>query len=361
TEETTNQTDQASAPEKIHVAFCLDNNYAECTGVAAYSLCKNMAPEDEVVIHIVMSEPLQLRHRKKFQELEQMFAPKVKIRIYDSEKYLEQLMTRFKNNLVIRNWPISKLARIVLPELLPSSLDKVISLDADVLILSSLRDLWNRLPHEDHFIAGVIRCFYAERDYDPESESKHGLLPWLRETQLGLRPSFDIHISVIVWDLRKICQTRHLINETIDFMFRYGPPLLAQDTISLVFRDHILPCGEEWNHRTHYAIFEKPSIQTDFADILHCTARPKPWKIKPHEVVKIRRKAIMSYLTLRPPTIWHRYRQESPWRCSVRSRFWELFATPEDRKLFKPIFIGIAATLALTTSVSLYYLGRFFF
>ena len=42
TDKVTDETDQTSTPEKIHVAFCLDNNYAEATGVAAYSLCKNI-------------------------------------------------------------------------------------------------------------------------------------------------------------------------------------------------------------------------------------------------------------------------------------------------------------------------------
>jgi lipopolysaccharide biosynthesis glycosyltransferase len=325
-----------------------------------------MAPEDEVVIHIVMSEPLQPKHRKKFQHLEQMFGPKVKIKIYDDEEHVRRLTARFKNKLIIRNWSISKFAKVALPEFLPSSLDKVISLDADVLILSSLRDLWNRLPKEDRLIAGVARCFYNGCDFDdPESENKSGLLPWLRETHLGLRPSFDIHISVVVWDLCKIRQTQRFTNEAVDFMLRYEPPLPAQDTISLVFRDHILPCGEEWNNRAHYVKFQKPSKPSltppiDCTAILHCTARPKPWRINPHEVIKIRRTAFTSYISLRPPTIWHKYRQESPWRRSIRSRFRELSATPEDRKLFKPIFTGIAAMLVFTTSVSFYYLGRFF-
>jgi lipopolysaccharide biosynthesis glycosyltransferase len=74
--------------EEIHVAFCLDNRYAEYTGVAAYSLCKNKVLEDEVILHIVMTEPLRPKHREKFQQLQNLF-PKVQIQIHDDERTIQ--------------------------------------------------------------------------------------------------------------------------------------------------------------------------------------------------------------------------------------------------------------------------------
>jgi lipopolysaccharide biosynthesis glycosyltransferase len=366
-------TGQTSVPEKIHVAFCLDNNYAEGTGVAVYSLCKNMTPEDEVVIHIVMSEALQQRHRRKFQQLERMFAPRVEIKIYDSEEYIRRLINKFKHTTKIGSIPFSILIRIALPEILPSTINKVINFDCDILIFTSLRDLWNRLPDEDHVLACVARDFYdIHNDYDHDDLDKRlgtvdhpiKLLPWLRRHHIPVQMPFYISCGMTIWDLFRIRKSQRLVNEIIDFMLRYKPPLTDQDTLTIVLRNNVLLCDNRWNvcfyGSNPYKVWFDGSLQSREVAILHYQFRPKPWKIKPYEFVKTHCATLVKYITLRPTTIWHRYRQGSPWKHSLRERFRELFATPEDRKLFKPIFTGIAAALMLTMSVSFYYLRRFF-
>ncbi|MDR2377241.1 MAG: hypothetical protein LBD54_00585 [Puniceicoccales bacterium] len=46
--------------EKIHVVFfCDKNRFCEYIGVAAYSIGKNMAAEDELVIHILILETME--------------------------------------------------------------------------------------------------------------------------------------------------------------------------------------------------------------------------------------------------------------------------------------------------------------
>jgi lipopolysaccharide biosynthesis glycosyltransferase len=360
---------QTSALEKIHIAFCLDNNYAEGTGVAAYSLCKNMAPEDEVVIHIVMSEPLQQKHRTKFQQLERMFAPRAEIRIYDDEKHVGWLDKRCGEK--IGNWGASAFARLVLAELFPL-LDKIIYLDGDMLVLSSLKNLWTIFPYRNYAIGAVAKAYYDPLDFEPQKRSPKNygwnylaLRDWLEEHCSGIKIQFYTNSGVLLQDLR-IIRAEHLSEKVIDWMFHYQPPCPDLVAINVVFHDRTLPCnpmwnvgGDIWDQLTYRN--ELFTSHSDDVAILHCAAKPKLWKIKPYEVMKIHHATLMKYIFLRPPTSWHKYRQESPWKHSIRSRFRELFATPEDRKLFKPIFAGIAATFVLTTSTLFYYLGRFFF
>jgi len=100
--------ERAGGPEKIHVAFVSDSNYAECTGVAAYSVCRNMAPEDSVVIHIVMTEPFTTDHRKKFRQLERIFAPRVKIVFYDdpsrADRYINKLKSQYMGEISLNRY-----------------------------------------------------------------------------------------------------------------------------------------------------------------------------------------------------------------------------------------------------------------
>jgi lipopolysaccharide biosynthesis glycosyltransferase len=53
-------------------------------------------------------------------------------------------------------WPI-KAARLVLDKILPETIHKVIYLDGDILVLDSLKDLWQKLPKENYAIAGIKR------------------------------------------------------------------------------------------------------------------------------------------------------------------------------------------------------------
>ncbi|MDR0444814.1 MAG: hypothetical protein LBG98_00795 [Puniceicoccales bacterium] len=147
--------------EDIHVAFCLDNDYAEGTGVAAYSLCKNMSPDDEIVLYIVMTEPLKSEHREKFQQLGNLFH-KIQVQIHDDERTIQciaQTLTMPNGWLKLGAYPIrSVAARLVLDKVLPETIHKVIYLDGDTLVFDSLKDLWQKLPRENYAIAGVTDC-----------------------------------------------------------------------------------------------------------------------------------------------------------------------------------------------------------
>jgi lipopolysaccharide biosynthesis glycosyltransferase len=374
---TTQTTSSTPELEKIHVAFCINNNYAEYTGVAAYSLCKNMAPEDRVVLHIVMSEVLNLRHRKKFRQLEQRFDPRVEIKIYDSEEHIHFLNTRLQRVVGKTSWwPIDICTKLLLSEILPLDLDKIIGLDGDTLVYTSLRELWNKLPAEGYALAAPAQELHdIHNDYDHEDIGKswgctdieERLQLWLRSKHLPIQTPFYVDAGMLVWDIRFLRQNQRLAQESIDWLVRYEPPTPELHAITVVFRNHILPCIKRWNVCNGYLpleeqwrnIFSQPA--KGISIIHYLGSFNKPWKLKPQKIIKQRWRKLISYLFLRPPTIWHKYRQGSPWRHSLRERFREFFATPEDRKLFKPIFTGIAATLALMASVSLYYLGRFFF
>jgi len=147
--------------EEIHVAFCLDNNYAEPTGVAAYSLCKNRAPDDHLVIHIVMAEPLKPEHKEKFRQLETMFPQEVKVQIHDDEHTIQMIDKALE---IPYGWrKMGKDAcfnkgmgtRLVLDNILPQELSKVIYLDSDVLVFDSLKNLWQKLPKTSYAVGGI--------------------------------------------------------------------------------------------------------------------------------------------------------------------------------------------------------------
>jgi lipopolysaccharide biosynthesis glycosyltransferase len=301
----------------------------------------------------------------------------VEIKIYDSEEHIHFLNTRLQRVVGKTSWwPIDICTKLLLSEILPLDLDKIIGLDGDTLVYTSLRELWNKLPAEGYALAATVRELHdIHNDYDHDdldrlwgcADNGNRFQVFLRKKHLPIQASFCINAGMLIWDLCFLRQNQWLLQGSIDWLTRYEPPIPEQITINVIFRSHILPCGERWNTGNDYLplkeqwrnIFSQPA--KGISIIHYPGSLNKPWKLKPQKIIKQRWRKLISYLFLRPPTIWHKYRQESPWKHSLRERFRELFATPEDRKLFKPIFTGIAATLALMASVSLYYLGRFFF
>jgi lipopolysaccharide biosynthesis glycosyltransferase len=264
--------------EKIHVAFCLDNNYGECTGVAAFSLCKNKAPDEDIVIHIVGTETLALEHREKFFELERLFS-QIQIRIYDDESNQKILTDSLRVPDVrttggVYNWPIrSVAARLVLDKILPNALDKVIYLDGDLLVLGSLKDLWNKLPNENYAIAGIPEsCLDLHRsDRQSPQEKEHISDLQQQSGDFSIPIGSYINSGVLVLNLNIIRQD-NLFPETIKWLMVHSPKRPDQDAINFQLRGRILRCEGKWNWRRDWRCpnGEHPTI-------LHFG--PKPWRL----------------------------------------------------------------------------------
>jgi lipopolysaccharide biosynthesis glycosyltransferase len=340
--------------EEIHVAFCLDNNYAEYTGVAAYSLCKNKALEDEVIIHIVMTEPLKSEHREKFQQLESLF-PKIQIQIHDDERTIQCIaeaidMPNGWLRIGIDHYPVKGMAaRLVLDKILPETLHKVIYLDGDILVLDSLKNLWQKLPKENYAIAGI-----ADSCRDPVIFPSQGIMDRICELHIYCPDiSFPLYINsgVLVLDL-DILRQENLFSDVIAWMVRYRSLRPDQDAINVVLHDRTLECEGKWDVfpdlNSRNTTTKKP---VPGAAIMHY-AGPKPWA-PPHRIVDHRWwqpkhwPTLWKYITLQPPTLWHQYRQESPWRHSKAALFTELFGTSKDRKIFIPFLGMILGVVAL--------------
>jgi lipopolysaccharide biosynthesis glycosyltransferase len=340
-----------SQAEEMHIAFCGDNNFAECTGVAAYSLLKNMDPRDKITVHVVMTETLHKWHRKKFRQLEQMFFPRASIVVYDTDDTIQQILQAL-NGINGKHWGISASARLTLDKILPKNLNKVIYLDGDILAFSSLKALWHKLPCSPYAVAGV-KDGYCETPHLCSKEMQKNKIQGIQVQNPGSLFSFYINSGILVFDLNRIRQ-ENLFSKTIAWAIEHKPIFPDQDAINSVFHDQILELEGKWN------TFGNHSMQHPIPDaaIVHFVGQPKPWNQRPCEVIKQRPSTLINYLFLQRPTssIWHRYRQESPWKhskCySKWSLFLEFFQTKNDRKIFIPIFAVIITTLTSAIFVS---------
>lgn len=117
---------------KINIAFCVNDAYAEYIRVTIKSICDNH-PHTAVVIHI-LSDFISDK-RKRY--LEEIVADKPNI----------TLTFYFVDDSSLRGlkdtWSIYTWYRVLLPSLLPQEIHRVLYLDADTLVTDNLEDLFS--------------------------------------------------------------------------------------------------------------------------------------------------------------------------------------------------------------------------
>lgn len=121
---------------KMNILFSSDNNYVRHLGVAIYSLLSNNSKFDNIRIFVVQDniDPENLQNLQKivgqFNNAELVFIP------------YKHWSDRLHLNM---SWPISMsaYARLFIGDMLPSSIDKVLYLDSDMLINDDLSEIWN--------------------------------------------------------------------------------------------------------------------------------------------------------------------------------------------------------------------------
>lgn len=138
---------KTSAKDPIEIFFASDTNYCPFMATAIASILKNAAPDDEFSLHVVDSG-LTEDDLQKLEELKKIKDFKLAYYRPNLQEYVQYL----RND--IGNFPIVVNARLFVEKFLPESLDKVIYLDADIVVLGSLRELWET-DLGDNFVGAV--------------------------------------------------------------------------------------------------------------------------------------------------------------------------------------------------------------
>lgn len=115
----------------MNIAFCTDERYSFPCGVSITSIFENNK-EEECKIYI-LTDGLEPETIEKFKRLEEEYRQKIEI-INIGNKL-------FDNLKVCDRFPKSIYYRFLLPQLLNE--EKIIYLDCDIIVTSSLKELWN--------------------------------------------------------------------------------------------------------------------------------------------------------------------------------------------------------------------------
>jgi len=287
----------------MDIVTCSDNRYILPMGVMMYSLCKSN-PDTDIVFHIIVDGTVSPGQKQNLEDNIQTFR-NIRISFYTVD---ETALSAFPN--ISELGAITKAAyyRLMLAEILPDTVQKVLYLDGDLIVRKSLAPLWN-LDLTEYAIAAVP---------DPSS----GIIEYYNRLKYPAeRGYFNSGVLLINLDYWRQHAALRAFNDYIekradDIIFH------DQDVLNYVFFDQKLTLPIKYNLANGYLFKNKcfdywkveEELQEALKDpvIVHFTAKEKPWNAYQR--------------TLHPfSSSWNLYQDQTLWRgVKTDYRPWKL-------------------------------------
>jgi lipopolysaccharide biosynthesis glycosyltransferase len=257
----------------MNVVYASNDGYARHLGVSLYSLLEHN--KEAVKIHIyILSMGLSEEIKNRLLGIGTQFERQVTV------LELGDLKERFSYEVDTGGFDLSIMARLFVGEVLPVTEDRVLYLDCDTAVCSSLKRLWEM--DLDSYMVGAAM--------EPT------IYPAVKETIGLLTEDPYFNSGVLLIDLNR-WRKENAQKLLLDFYSSRGGKLFAgdQDTINGALKGRIKPLPPRYNFFTNYRYFRyshlmklSPVYQTitknSFQEakkhpvILHYMGDERPWK-----------------------------------------------------------------------------------
>jgi lipopolysaccharide biosynthesis glycosyltransferase len=260
-------------PKMLYLACAADDFYAMPLGVTVYSALANLSRDCQITLFVLdggIRKPNKLK-------LTASLDP-ARVTIHWLHPSVEQIQRVYHES--VSPYPVSAYLRLLLPDLIPHDVTKIIYLDTDVVVAGNLETLWD-IELGDRALLAVqdpVHRFIAYADH----------LQHLDRQALGIQPDQKyLNSGVLVINLEKWRSAR-IAEQIVQFLAQHPElPYPDQDGISVVLAGQWQELAPEWNqvHVLHlFASWQQsPYSQQQFLNaldrpsIIHFTSRPKPW------------------------------------------------------------------------------------
>lgn len=230
----------------INICLSCDDNYSEHAGVVIASVLTNAKPTDEPVFYI-LDGGISDKHKQEILTLKNIKDCEIKF-----VKINEDSFDSYKKVKSHQYVTLATYYRLKLPTLLPH-VSKIIYLDCDVVVQTSLYDLFN-IDLKGYPIAGV------------HDIKKHIVKD---------NPSY-VNAGMLVVDLKRVVEL-NLEQKFLEYTQKHIDTIKVgdQEIINEVCKGNILILEDEWNVQS--SNFTNRSSYTKYPKIIHFTAKKKPW------------------------------------------------------------------------------------
>lgn len=288
----------------MNILYTANDKFVPQIGAGICSICENNKEVKELSFYI-LSSGITKENRKKLSNFTNRYQRQLQIiEIGDIRKYIN-----FDFDTL--GWHPVILARLLMDKMLPENIERIIYLDGDTIVRSSLKDLW-----ETNLKDSVIgACMEPTVNHQ-------------RLEKLGMTGLPYINSGVLLVDLKKWREEK-IGDKIIAYYKKQRGRLLAgdQDSINGTLKDdiHILPL--KYNYCNTYDFYTYKSLRKIVA--------PTPYFSKEEYLENINNPTIIHYLGEERP--WregnrHEYREDfwkylrkTPWKDMPYEKGWKLY------------------------------------
>ena len=252
--------------EKMHIAICLDKDYVIPTGVLMYSACVNNQDMD-IVFHILIDESVTEKEQQDLRDIINKFEGKRVI------FYPIKSMTALSFPLIKKHLTRAAYYRLFLSDILPSTIEKVLYLDGDIIVRHSLLPLWN--TDITNYAAGAVMDV-CDGDIKIYNRLRY---PYRK----GYFNSGVLLINLRYW------RDNNIVTEFTEYLNAYPERIMQedQDVMNVVLQDKKLKLPVKYNLQTafltndpfwdYWKYESEVKMGIDDPVIVHYTSKWKPW------------------------------------------------------------------------------------
>ena len=215
--------------ECIQVAFGLydkTGNYTLFVGTVIQSVLENTM--SKVCFHIFHDHTLTKTNKEKLIQTVGEFGSYIQFHEVNPELFEVK-------NKSMKRYTIGSLFRLLMPKVL-SGLDKLIYLDADLLVHRDIKELWD-IDISGYYLAAVKDAGYKE----------YAIIPDFIMEQEGLVDRY-FNSGVLLMNLDKIREYGDLLELVVKFLDKYpNSSMPDQDALNYYFNNMTLLLDDDWN------------------------------------------------------------------------------------------------------------------
>lgn len=247
--------------DPVNIAVACDRNYVMPLAATVASLHATLDPQRELVVHVLGSGLCRDTWRRLKDTLSE---ERVRWNCIDVPASVPGGGYR------TRPWEhVSAVCyyRLLLPELLPPDLDRVLYLDGDLIVRADVGELFN-LDMGEYALAAAV-----ERDRRAHTAASSGGIRLYRELELAADQR-QFNAGVLLVNLPSWRRAR-LAERAFDYVRQSGADLrwYEQEALNVVMRGDFLALEPRWN----CAVGIDSTAEIEAAAILHYLSARKPW------------------------------------------------------------------------------------
>lgn len=137
----------------LNVSFACDDNYSPYLAICLVSLLKNNIGDFDEIEIFVLDSGIKKINKEKIRKIAHDYGADISfIHVADIEEKYNLTLNKMS---VKGDFSLATYSRLFIASLLPETVDKVIYLDCDALVLGSFKEIWD-LDLNNYLAAGVL-------------------------------------------------------------------------------------------------------------------------------------------------------------------------------------------------------------